>query len=64
MDANFRMSRKNVSSQEKDPCLSHGSGYFVEDTGYHDHLEAHAAERQMVSEVNCSKNRLLTRTIA
>lgn len=34
MDACFRFKRHAVSSEEKDPILGRGWGYFVEDKGY------------------------------
>lgn len=48
MDANFRMSRKNVSSKERDPCLTQGHGYFIDNDEFEAHLEAHKGERQPV----------------
>jgi hypothetical protein len=39
MDCNFRLSRKNVSSQEADPGLCQGTAYFVEQSKYKQHLE-------------------------
>jgi hypothetical protein len=37
-DANFRMVRKKVSSEEMDPSLSPGFSYFCEVTKYNEHL--------------------------
>ena len=34
IDACFRLKRRAVSSEEKDPILGSGWGYFVEDTGF------------------------------
>ena len=48
LDANFRMSRKGVSTKQRDPCLTRGRGYFVEDEGFLAHLEAHQGHRQEV----------------
>jgi len=42
VDANFRMRRKDVSSDEADPGLSKGWAYFVEDSGYKAHIKQHA----------------------
>lgn len=50
LDANFRMSRKGVSTKERDPCLTEGHGYFVEDSGFLAHLEAHKGYRQEASD--------------
>ncbi|KIL56864.1 hypothetical protein M378DRAFT_188510 [Amanita muscaria Koide BX008] len=49
LDANFRLSRKGVSSKERDPCLTQGNGYFVKETDFLDHLESHKGQRQMPS---------------
>ena len=48
LDGNFRMSRKGVSSKERDPCLTEGRGYFVDDGKLAAHLEAHKGKRQEV----------------
>ena len=48
---NFRMSRKGVSSKERDPCLTEGCGYFVNDDKLAEHLEAHKGKRQEVCQV-------------
>lgn len=48
MDANFRMKRKNVSSEEKDPSLSKGYAYFVDEKPYKEYLEVHKDARQEV----------------
>jgi hypothetical protein len=42
------MSRKGVSSKERDPCLTEGRGYFVDDDKLAEHLEAHKGKRQEV----------------
>ncbi len=38
VDANFRLKRKRVSSDQVDPDLNHGCAYFVEEEGYKAHL--------------------------
>lgn len=38
IDANFRLKRRAVSSEEKDPSLSPGWSFFVEETEYKAHL--------------------------
>ena len=48
LDANFRLKRKNVSSDEADPGLSKGWAYTVEETKYKAHLELHKAEVEPV----------------
>ena len=45
------MSRKGVSSKERDPCLTEGHGYFVDDDKLATHLEAHKGKRQEVCQV-------------
>ena len=40
IDANFRLKRKDVSTDEKDPGLNRGFSYFVEETEYKQHLAA------------------------
>ncbi|TFK88753.1 hypothetical protein K466DRAFT_488291 [Polyporus arcularius HHB13444] len=40
MDANFRLRRKNVSSDDVDPDLNKGSAYIVEEQAYKAHLTA------------------------
>ena len=48
LDANFRLRRRAVSSNEKDPSLSEGWGYFVEDTAFKAYLNDH---KNVVQEV-------------
>ncbi|KAG1792867.1 hypothetical protein EV424DRAFT_1475732 [Suillus variegatus] len=40
VDANFRLKRRMVSSDEKDPGLSCGWGYFVDEKSYKHHLNS------------------------
>jgi hypothetical protein len=47
-DANFRMVRKKVSSEEADPTLSPGWSYYCEVKKYNDHL-ATGVEEEVVS---------------
>ncbi|KIM37573.1 hypothetical protein M413DRAFT_56267, partial [Hebeloma cylindrosporum] len=42
LDANFRMKRKNVSSDSADPGLSKGWSYFVVESWYKAHIQQHA----------------------
>ncbi|KAH9829413.1 uncharacterized protein C8Q71DRAFT_888932 [Rhodofomes roseus] len=42
IDANFRLKRRAVSSNDRDPGLNHGYAYFVEETGYKDHLRKYS----------------------
>lgn len=48
IDANFRLKRKAVSSDEVDPGLNAGWAYFVEETKYKKYLSARAGEKQEV----------------
>ena len=34
IDACFRLKRRDVSNEEKDPILGSGWGYFIEDSAY------------------------------
>ncbi|KAJ7077653.1 hypothetical protein B0H15DRAFT_924930 [Mycena belliarum] len=40
MDANFRLKRKDVSTEEKDPGLGHGWAFFCEVLAYMEHVKA------------------------
>ncbi|OAX32391.1 hypothetical protein K503DRAFT_702091, partial [Rhizopogon vinicolor AM-OR11-026] len=42
IDANFRMCRRNKSSEDADPSLSNGWAYFVEQSGFKKVLDEHA----------------------
>ena len=48
LDANFRLRRKNVSSDQVDPGLSKGWSYFVEETSYKVFIEEHKYDTQEV----------------
>ncbi|KAH9899376.1 hypothetical protein C8Q73DRAFT_638342, partial [Cubamyces lactineus] len=47
MDACFRLKRRAVSNEQKDPILGSGWGYFVEDTKYREVLAAYAEQEEM-----------------
>ncbi|KAI0716933.1 hypothetical protein C8Q76DRAFT_616443 [Earliella scabrosa] len=47
IDACFRLKRRAVSSEDKDPILGSGWGYFVEDTGYREILGLHEGQTEM-----------------
>jgi hypothetical protein len=64
LDANFRMTRKNVSSELKDPALSRGFSYFVEETAFKEHLNAHSDEKQEVSFTLTGPHILLKNSLA
>ncbi|KAG6849154.1 hypothetical protein H0H93_010910 [Arthromyces matolae] len=40
IDANFRLKRKHVSSEARDPSLGGGWAFFVEETEYKEHISA------------------------
>ncbi|KAJ7920511.1 hypothetical protein B0H13DRAFT_1605382 [Mycena leptocephala] len=46
LDANFRLKRKDVSSEEKDPGLGTGLAFFGDVKQYMDHLEKHWDQKQ------------------
>ncbi|KAJ7715053.1 hypothetical protein B0H16DRAFT_1340272, partial [Mycena metata] len=51
-DANFRLQNRNISSEEADPILGDGLGYFAlceGDEGYKAHIEKHASEQEISS---------------
>ena len=39
LDANFRLRRRAISNEERDPALSSGWAYFVEDGPYREYLK-------------------------
>ena len=48
LDANFRLRRRAISNEERDPALSSGHGYFVQDSAYREFLK-HQVEDDEVS---------------
>ncbi|KAG2123716.1 hypothetical protein BD769DRAFT_1628906 [Suillus cothurnatus] len=56
IDANFRLARKNVSSDRIDPGLSRGWAYFVEETGFKEFLTDAGTVAQEKSK--CASHRL------
>lgn len=48
-DANMRMVRKKVSSEDADPTLSPGWSYFVEPKKYKEHLAKYQDQKETVS---------------
>jgi hypothetical protein len=54
MDANFRLSNRNVSTELADPILGDGFGFFCRregEDGYKSHIAKHASEQEIS---NCS----------
>jgi hypothetical protein len=60
LDANFRLKRKNVSTQDADPGLSKGWAYFVEETGYKNHIDSYQNEREPVCTLLTRRHTALT----
>ncbi|KAF9461409.1 hypothetical protein BDZ94DRAFT_1221539 [Collybia nuda] len=54
IDANFRLKRKNVSSDRVDPDLGKGFAYFVEESEYKEYLTRHQDEVEPKS--TCSRH--------
>jgi hypothetical protein len=52
IDANFRMKRKQVSSEEADPGLNLGSAFFSDVKAYMQHVGGHWEEEQEVGAVS------------
>lgn len=50
LDANFRLRRRIISSEERDPALGSGWGYFVEDRTYREFLKARVNDDEVISE--------------
>lgn len=47
IDANFRLKRRAVSSNERDPPLGSGWGYFVENKPYLDYVVKYADQQDV-----------------
>ncbi|KAF7793609.1 hypothetical protein EIP86_004723 [Pleurotus ostreatoroseus] len=47
IDANFRLKRRAVSSNERDPALGSGWGYFVADEPYREHVLQYADQEDI-----------------
>ncbi|KAF8867909.1 hypothetical protein BD779DRAFT_1463136, partial [Infundibulicybe gibba] len=54
IDANFRLRRKDVSSDKADPSLSRGYSYFVEEGEYKEYLRT--CDKQPESKSTCSRH--------
>ncbi|KAG2738757.1 hypothetical protein P692DRAFT_20757584, partial [Suillus brevipes Sb2] len=54
IDANFRLARRNVSSDTVDPGLNHGYAFFVEETAFKSFLNSHGRITQEKS--TCSSH--------
>ena len=62
MDACFRLKRRAVSNEQKDPILGSGWGYFVEDVKYREVLAAYADQEEVRLLLNSQLNLRLTST--
>jgi hypothetical protein len=47
LDANFRLKNCLRANEHQDPSLGPGLGYFVEETGYKEHLRTYVAEKDV-----------------
>ena len=47
IDANFRLKRRAVSNDARDPGLLSGQGYFVEDSEYRAHILQYADQEDV-----------------
>ncbi|KAG1817378.1 hypothetical protein EV424DRAFT_1472894 [Suillus variegatus] len=56
IDANFRLKRRNMSTNEADPSLSKGWSYFVEEADYKSYLAEHLGEAQECKSTCSSHN--------
>jgi hypothetical protein len=54
IDANFRLKRKDVSTEEKDPGLGPGWAFFCEVKTYMAHVKKHWDQPQDVSEIRAT----------
>ncbi|KAJ7473901.1 hypothetical protein B0H11DRAFT_1918709 [Mycena galericulata] len=48
-DANFKLINRNVSTEEKDPVVDDGAGYFANRTEYAEHIRKHVDEEEISS---------------
>jgi hypothetical protein len=55
LNANFRLKRKDVSSEEKDPGLGTGLAFFGDVKEYMEHLDKHWDQKQEVSLIALSQ---------
>lgn len=49
IDANFRLRRRAISNEDRDPALASGCGYFVEDSAYRGYLKDCVNEAEVCS---------------
>ena len=47
VDANFRLKRRAVSNEARDPALGSGLGYFVEDGAYREYIRDLADQKDV-----------------
>ncbi|KAK0492137.1 hypothetical protein EDD18DRAFT_1080139, partial [Armillaria luteobubalina] len=60
MDANFKLERFEVSSEEKDPSLGSGLGYFVDTTSFKNHLKITCNDHEAAKpDKTCAQSRAL-----
>ena len=49
LDGCFRVKRYKVSSEEKDPIIDNGWGFFVEESGYKEQLKKYVSQKAVSS---------------
>ena len=59
LDANFRLRRKNVSSEQVDPGLSKGWSYFIEEMSYKAFIEERKSDTQEVCQSQSNESAYL-----
>jgi hypothetical protein len=60
LDANFRLKRKDVSSEERDPGLGNGWAFYCDVVNYMEHVKKHWDDKQEVRLPISSSPRLVT----
>ena len=53
IDANFRLKRRAISNEKRDPALGSGWGYFVEDGAYRQYLQTTADQKDVRIDFSC-----------
>ena len=53
LDANFRLRRRVISNEERDPALCSGWGYFVEDKPYREFLKTRVDDDEVCLLFSC-----------
>ncbi|KAJ7175587.1 hypothetical protein C8R46DRAFT_1214058 [Mycena filopes] len=48
-DANFKLINRNISTEERDPVVDDGAGFFVNRAEYSEHIRKHMDEEEISS---------------